>query len=469
MTILLLMSLFIQGSNKIITGYSEAPSKNLFNKTNAISGKYVNWDNGNLLDNPVYAASEFIPVVSGQSYIINKFNRGIAYYNKNKEFISGHESPPSTVTVPENCYYMRVTPYKIDIDSFTTYKKTVEIETLTTTESFELSLPSEILVAVDRTIELYNNQVAWTGNIDNYHFKWDCKIGKAMNRKFSITGEEDLIGDYPLTLTVYDNNMKVVATSTSTIKIISKEIGSPKTILTIGDSLTNNKAWLEELQVLSSDRFTMVGTRGIAPLKHEGRSGWSAGTYLTGISYDYENEGINPFWDGTRFNWNYYKTQTGIKPDAIQIYLGTNGMELDPTSNGNNIKKMVDYIRQDDANIPIFIVNTIYRGNQDGIGNEVGTDRYAMSKGNWKLEEDRKVFNLMVKLDGLMKDYPNLHFVPISICHDSEYNFGAVETPVNPRAIQTELLAIQATHPQEQGYLQMADIMFSVFAKYLNN
>jgi hypothetical protein len=218
--------------------------------------------------------------------------------------------------------------------------------------------------------------------------------------------------------------------------------------------------------VLSGNKFTMVGTRGSGALKHEGRSGWSAGTYLTGESYTYQNEGVNPFWDGTRFNWNHYKTTTGINPDAIQIYLGTNGMELDPTTNASNIKQIVDYIRQDDANIPIFVVNTLYRGNQNGIGNEAYSNGFALSKGQWKLEEDRKVFNLMVKLNELLGSYPNLYFVPISISHDSEYNFGAVLTPVNPRAVQTELMPIEATHPQLQGYLQMADIMFSVFAAH---
>ena len=53
-------------------------------------------------------------------------------------------------------------------------------------------------------------------------------------------------------------------------------------------------------------------------------------------------QGINPFWDGTRFNWSYYKTNTGINPDGVQIWLGTNGITLDPTENANNIKQIVD-------------------------------------------------------------------------------------------------------------------------------
>jgi len=433
--------------------YGTAQASNLFDKSKATLDKYVNWDNGELWENANYAASDFIPVEPGQQYMFDGFNRGLAYYNASKQYVSGQELPPNTVTIPTNCYYMRVTPNKADIDTFTVYKVKEHAE------QFKLFLPNEICVAVGRTIELYNSQVSWCSNIDDYHFKWDCAIGKAMKRKFSVTGKTELIGTYPLNLTVFNNDMDVVATASTTIKVVSDIIATPKTLLTIGDSLTNNKPWMAEVRTLSNNQITMVGTRGTAPLQHEGRSGWSAATYLTGASYTYENEGVNPFWNGTRFDWNYYKRTTGINPDAVQIYLGTNGMELDPTANAGNIKQIVDYIRQDDADIPIYIVFTLYRGDQNGIGQEDGA-------GVLKLDEDLKVFNLIVKLNELLSEYSNLYFIPISLCHDSEYNFGAVEVPVNPRAVQTELIPVEATHPQLQGYLQMADIMFSVFAAH---
>jgi len=156
-----------------------------------------------------------------------------------------------------------------------------------------------------------------------------------------------------------------------------------------------------------------------------------------------------------------------INPDAVQIFLGTNGMMLDPYENANNIKQIIDYIRLDDGTIPIFVVNTLYRANQNGIGSEIAIDGYVISPGSLKLEEDRKVFNLMVELSRLLEGYSNIHFVPISVSHDSEYNFGALETPVNPRSSQTEILPIGGTHPQLEGYQQIADIMFSVFINYL--
>lgn len=485
---------------KVPVGLSEIPDlplekmdfsklkSNLFNKDTVTLNSFVNDKTGALTVGENWIASDFISVIPEQDFVI-KLLRQIAYYTKDKVFISGLTVSPQTyvTSIPSNCGYIRFswyTPDAVTLDTqqvnkgrellpYEPYGYVISKEyTEQQKDEFLLFLPSIIYVAVGRTIELYNNQVSWCGNINNYHFKWDCKVGKALKRKFSVTGTSGTVGDYPLTLTVYDNNMNVIAIKTTIIKIVNNIISNEKNICCIGDSLTNMKIWLNELDVLSSSKLKFIGTRTWnyygKQLNHEGRSGFSAKNYLTATEYTFGGEGVHPFWDGTRFNWNHYKTTTGINPSAVQIFLGTNGIALDPTENANNIKQIVDYIRQDDATIPIYVAFTLYRGNQNGLGVQTGTDGYSVNKGAWKLEEDRKVFNLMVKLYDLLKSYANLHFMPIALTHDSEYNFGAVETPINPRASQKELMPTEATHPQEQGYLQFADCQFSVFCGTLN-
>ena len=460
--------------------------KNLFNPYTATAGYVVNEGDGTIYANGYYHASDYIDVTPETQYS-QSYGAYTAFYDADKNFISGlgatEDRAQRIITTPESCYYTRMSCSIEDLPlfqiekgasatSYEPYSLTLEKGiVLDEKDSVSVFLPEEICVAVGRTIEIYNVQVVNCGNIKNYHISWSCPTaGKAMKRKFSITGSVAYIGNHTLTLTVYNNNMIPVATASTTIKVVTN-IVTPHSILTIGDSLTNEKKWLAELRLLSGNQYTMVGTRGTAPLKHEGRSGFSAATYLTNKAYSYESEGVHPFWNDSvgaeRFDWSYYKSTHSINPDAVQLFLGTNGMALDPTANAAAIQAIVDYIRADDAIIPIFVVYTLYRGNQDGIGNEVPVDGYSYEPSAWSLRENRKVFNLMVKLNTLLKEYTNLHFVPIATCHDSEYNFGAVETPVNPRAAQMEYLPSQATHPQEQGYLQMADIMFSVMAAHL--
>lgn len=467
---------------------------NLFDISRVADGKYISYSAGTLNTNPSYYASDFIHVKQGvQITVASAYH--YAWYDANKVYLSGVDNTNSdkkiTTTPPAEAVFLRfsstnatknnqavvegttvptpIPKYQKKLSWLRVNEENLDPELISTFPSVDevlAFLPSEICIAVGRTIELYNKQVVWCGNIENYHFKWECAVGKAFKRKWSFAATETNIGEYPLTLTIYNNNMLQVATASTIIKIVSNVIESPLNLLTIGDSLSNNKAWLGEVRTLSNNQITHVGTRGFGSVMHEGRSGFSVREYLLGTSYAFEGEGVHPFWDGARSNWNYYKTNTGINPNAVQIFLGTNEIELDPTSNAEKIKQIVDYIRQDDATIPIFLAFTLYRGNQDGIAQQISSDGYSAGSGVWKLEEDRKVFNLMTNLAELLGGYTDLHFVPISLTHDSEYNFGAVSTTVNPRATQTELLPSEATHPQTQGYMQFADCMFSVLAAH---
>ena len=336
-------------------------------------------------------------------------------------------------------------------------------------------LPKNIYCAVGRTIELYNNQVCLQAQ--KYHMRWVCSIGKSMSRKFSVTGLETQIGDYSLELEIYDDELNIVWESKSTLHIVSGLLGENKTVCPIGDSLTNGKAWLSEVMRLSGGSVSFVGTYSGAAkdadgawqyFGHEGRSGFAAKSYNSAAVYSFGGETeAHAFWDGERFNWNYYKEKSGVSPDAVQIFLGTNGIADDNTENAGYIKQIVDAIRRDDANIPIFVVNTIYRGSQDGIGVQQSNDGYASAVGMFKYNEDKKVMDLMRKLDELLDGMDGVYMINLALTHDSEYNFGSVETPVNPRAEQIECLPKESVHPTEQGYFQMADVIYSVYCAAL--
>jgi hypothetical protein len=474
------------------------PGKNLYDKDAATTGKYVNFTSGLLSDNVAYVASDWIPVIPSTAYIANQQMRMYAVYDVNKTFISGQEFV-SGFTTPANAAYTRVTStpggsptFQFEKGTIPTtfetfgYKLAKMITPPSTADTLKLFLPDEICIAVGRTIELYNSQVSWCGNINNYHFQWSCDIGRAMKRKWTCTPVTAHIGtNHTLTCSVYDNNMNQVATVSTTVKIVSSTINTTKKILPIGDSLTNGKPWLGEVINLSGSKYSYVGTRWTSDVQggtknHEGRSGATAGWYVANSSYTYETNGVgpeNPFWNPTAnsgaggFDFAYYKSHYNINPDVVQLYLGTNGISIDPSGNVTSIKAIIDGIRVTDANIPIFVVNTLFRGDQNGIGNQLSSDGYSAGSGVWKLQEDAKVYNLQVALKDALKTYPNVYFIPISLTHDSENNFKSnTATAVNPRSSITEIVDAEATHPspRNDGYYQMADIMFSTFAAHLS-
>jgi hypothetical protein len=467
--------------------------KNLFDKDAVTLNKYVSFQGGGLADNPAYVASDWIPVDPNTAYICNQQMRMYALYDANKIFISGQEYM-NGFTTPANGAYARITAAagtypSVQFEKGTApssfeaygYKLTKMIPPTTLTDTFKLFLPDEICIAVGRGIDIYNSQVSWCGNIANYHFQWTCDIGRAMKRKWTCSPVAAQVGtSHTLTCTVYDNNMNQVATAATTVKIVASTVVNAKKILPIGDSLTNGKPWLAEVINLSGNKYSYVGTRWTGDVQggtrnHEGRSGATAGWYLANSSYTYETNGVssgNPFWNPntSKFDFAYYKSTYNIVPDAVQLFLGTNGISLDPSGNVNSIKAIIDGIRATDATIPIFVVNTLFRGDQNGIGNQLSSDGYSAGSGVWKTQEDAKVYNLQVALKEALKSYSNVYFIPVAITHDSENNFKSnTATAVNPRSTIMEVVDAEATHPSPRpdGYYQMADIMFSTFAAKL--
>ena len=492
-------------------------SKNRIDPDAIATGYYIT-DAGEKYANSNYGHTGFIPVSEGEVLVLSVKTGGgtnagtniryLCAYDENKNVLSGLGGANLTsYEVPATVCYVVVSQAGLggadsfqleatltgNFTAFEEYRKAeYKIAPNAIAKEIDAFLPDYICCAVGRTIELYNNQVCLQA--EKYNMNWVCPVGKAMKRKFSITGTDNNVGTHTLTLNIIDDNMDIVWSKSIELRIV-RDTAPVVPILPIGDSLTNAKAWLSELIYLSSGNISFVGTRtegspGIADssgvrriMRQEGRSGASAKWYLENRAYTYDNKYVgnpdvdytqNPFYSVAlgRFSYSHYlETQgsyIGGTPKAIVLFLGTNGIAVDPTENANAIKGIVDNIRKDNATIPIFVVNTIYRGNQNGIGVQVNNDGYASFAGAYKYEEDKKVFNLMARLQELLSGYTGVALVPVALAHDSEYNFGSVETPVNPRAKQVEYLPLESVHPQEQGFFQMADVIYSAICGMFN-
>lgn len=315
----------------------------------------------------------------------------------------------------------------------------------------EAYLPEDVYVAVGSTIELYNDQVAWSGIREGYSFNWDCEIGENLTDRFSVTGKEEQIGEYSLILTIYDYNVNEIVTLESTLHVVENTLSGEYSILNMGDSLSNGREWYRTIYHLSGDMLSFMGTRGWTRYSHEGRSGFSAQDYLSPTEYvaDGVNEGVHPFYDPVQkmFDWNYYKLYTGRNPDVIQIFLGTNGMQDDPSVTVNAIAQMVDNIRRHDKEIPIYLVTPIYWADQDKIGAMKRQDGTAWLRGEFKNRCDKRVMDLMQAMDKKFAGMDGVTLIPLALMHNSRDNFTGTD----------------ALHPGEAGDQQFADVMYSVY------
>ena len=332
--------------------------------------------------------------------------------------------------------------------------------------SVQLYLPEEICVASGVTLELYNSQISSLGErIGSYNVKWTCAVGKNMYRKFSITGTDELTGTYPVIFTIFDDNGAQVAKASTKLRIVPAVTDS-FSLLTIGDSLSCDTATYERLNELTDGQIIYMGTRGVGGSLTEARRGFSAANYRSDTGYTEEEpiEEVHPFYNEETedFDWAYYKESTGFDPDAVEVFLGANGLSEDPAENGDNIAWIVRNIHKEDPKLPVYLVHTLYPANQDGIGSWSSKDGYALYGDRYKYEEDQKVFDLMLYLEESLKEEENLYFVPAGMCHDSAYNFNTVPVPVNPHSEEMMEVPDNAVHPGRAGYRQIADCLYSV-------
>jgi hypothetical protein len=135
------------------------------------------------------------------------------------------------------------------------------------------------------------------------------------------------------------------------------------------------------------------------------------------------------------------------------------------------IKTLIDEIRREDTAIPIVVVNTIFKSSQNGIGNQGNTDGYK-AQAAYKFEEDKKVLLLAKSINEMIGEYDNVYIAPVGATHDSKYNFGNRKIAVNPRLEATEsvyeLQPYDSVHPQDCGYYQMADTIYSTICAIIN-
>lgn len=328
-----------------------------------------------------------------------------------------------------------------------------------------LFLPKDIYVHTGAVVEIYNDCVCSGVNPEDYEFYWECEIGDCMNDKFRIHPDAGRTGEYALTLHLYNFQLEEVASAQTTLHVVPDMFSDESTgvlhMLTIGDSLSTSVGWLSYTRYLSGEKLYHMGTLGDEEgLMNEGRPGITAEDYLEGTLYGAEsaNAFTNP--QTGAFDWDYYKRSTGIDPDVVQVFLGTNGLDMDPASNAGNIVAIVDKIREADQDIQILVVEPIFPSDQDGMAMQQNIPGFEGLHGMWALTRSRMVFNLNAELERLLKDYENVTIVPAGVMFDRDYGFGRIEIGKNPHTDVLENVPDQGIHPSYAGYDQIGDAVY---------
>lgn len=171
-----------------------------------------------------------------------------------------------------------------------------------------LVLPPKHYAVVGRECNIYyDNLYKCQGS--NFNTDINGAKGTAQNERYTITPAE------AATLTLHVNvrniySCNIMGTQDTTLYIASSAAGSGQTIgiSMIGDSLVQSGAITGELLTISSTdvlQLTLIGTRGSGDNRHEGRGGWTIGSYTgpgpTYFSFDVSGVQVEPAINSTTY------------------------------------------------------------------------------------------------------------------------------------------------------------------------
>jgi lysophospholipase L1-like esterase len=349
-----------------------------------------------------------------------------------------------------------------------------------------LILPPEIPAVPGREINLYFDNVILTPQRGMYYFDVDCPRGLQQEERFTWKPTAQDVGQYRLTLKVYNFQEVLVAEGSTIIKVYPAEAGAGKslTMLLVGDSLTNAGVYSGELLTLCKEggnpALKLIGSpgpggRNSGEHRHEGYGGWTARGFVsmwgpetwnaegrrTRSPFLYERES-KPVLDFAQYCAEH---NGGQAPDVITIFLGCNDTF---NARENAIEAAIDvFIESVEALIKEFrrvgpgttigvitLVPPAASQDATGVITGCGQTRWQYRRNQHRvLERSRQAFG--------GQEAENLFLIPAYVNLDCVHNYPAQTVPANARNPE-KLISRQNNdvHPTAAGYRQIADTLY---------
>jgi len=241
-------------------------------------------------------------------------------------------------------------------------------------------LPESYDLVVGDTFQLFYRGIIEAVNPYAYDILALCEKGHNYPRYFEFTPDE--VGEYRLTITVYDNEKVILGTGETTLRVCEAKRSPEKelNILCMGSSTTYNGIWVQEAHRrltatdgepcgLGLSGFRFIGNMKQGNVGWEGHGGWCWETYTTPGYYqllpvwihckhDKTDDDQHSFWrdeDG-----NLWRLET-IEPQRLKFTRENNrnpkpdsGTKLYHVENGKNTECILVESSQYEAKNPYW-------------------------------------------------------------------------------------------------------------------
>lgn len=249
-----------------------------------------------------------------------------------------------------------------------------------TDPAITVAIPTVVRVLTGGEFSIYyanvisrQNAIFWCGSVSGL-------TTRRYDDHLSVTA--NAAGTYPLQWKVYSSGYSLLASGTCTIIAVDSKAVTASALV-IGDSTVTQGDYICQklLSCFSAagGALTLLGTRGTAPAKHEGRAGWKASDYCTKAA---DGTYTNPFYDNGFDFSHYMATQGYTGVGVVVIQLGINDVfyaGLDSFSAAETIgymDAMVTSILAYDSSIKVIVdLLTPPNGNTS-----VFTEKYGTSQ-----------------------------------------------------------------------------------------
>lgn len=346
-------------------------------------GAFLDGSDGSKLVNQhthSYCTTPFIEIEPNISYFNECFSENgvitgaysTCFYDADKVFISSLNKYVRLFTTPDNAKYIRLcwSDYNdmVGTGAFL-LKKSTEIVTVYEAPSYTptllvdsdyvtkevtdnldervtvlegssnkqyINLASDYYITNGDTLELFYRGLLNLGDYKKYNIKIECSVGGYFEKRYIFTPTSSNVGDdYPLTLSLYDDNDKLIESATTTIHCIEKKSNPSNqvNVLCVGDSLTAGGQWVTELRRLLIEKdglanVRFIGTCGTSPNKYEGYGGWSIASYNSSMATN-------------AYMWVNVSSHDKTSADQHSVYVDSNGAKWKIETIETNRLKMI--------------------------------------------------------------------------------------------------------------------------------
>lgn len=433
-----------------------------FNSISPIN-RWVNYNTG-LVES--YPANQYIqgfhytsPIAVKPSTVYTRIygSAGTTFFDAQMNFISG--TTASTFTTPLNTRYvvMNVQYYQLLEQLEEGNKRTTYVAFGKDVSYCEIILPNKIYSVVGREANIYLDNIM-IDHAEKYDYRIECPIGLQQQERFTVV--PTAAGTSQLVIDVYGNTSDendVLSSFTTNVVVAAQNAGSgEKKYLQIGDSTTFQLNELGCLQTaFSGDSITLnqLGTQGVSPNKSEGYPGKDTQFIFS--------DPTSPFVFSGSFNFAQYMSTNGYSGvDAVGFAMGINDMY--PMRNDTQVNEkialnfsyydaMIASITAYNPNIKIGIFCPILpTKSQDAFGE-------ASAQSRFRHKRSMMLWNKALINKYQNRESENIFVVPYATSLDCVNNFSSSSVPVNSRNSKLVTRQNNALHPNERGYLQMAD------------